>query len=48
MVRVKESKSLSKELNSKVPRLALLLGLGREGHHATLPKLSDSCLSYPC
>ena len=43
-----KSKSLAKEPNSKVPHLALPLGLGSEGHHATLPKLSDSRLSYPC
>ena len=44
MVRVKESKSLAKEPNSKVSHLALPLGWGDEGHHATLLKLSDSCL----
>ena len=48
MVRVKKSKSLAKEPNSKVPHLTLPLGLGSEGHYATLPKLLDSCLSYPC
>ena len=48
MVRVKKSKSLAKEPNSKVPYLALPLGLGSEGHHAMLPKLSDGRLSYLC
>ena len=37
MVRVKKSKSLAKEPNSKVPHLALPLRLGSEGHHAMLP-----------
>ena len=48
MVRFKESKSLAKKPNSKVSHLALPLSKGSEGHHATLPKLSDSRLSYPC
>ena len=48
MVRVKESRSLAKEPNSKVSYLALPLRRGREGHHATLSKLSDSRLSYHC
>ena len=47
MVRVKESKSLVKEPNLRVPHLASLLGLGSESYHDTLPKLSDSRLSYP-
>ena len=47
MVRIKKSKSITKEPNSKVPHLALPLRLGSEGHHATLLKLSDSRLSYP-
>ena len=48
MVRVKESKSIAKEPNSKVSHLAFPLGRGSEGHHATLPKLSCSHLSCPC
>ena len=36
-----------KEPNSMVPHLVLPLGLGSEGHHATLPKLSNCRLSYP-
>ena len=48
MVRVKESKSIAKEPNSKVSYLAFPLGWGSEGHHAMLLKLSDSRLSYPC
>ena len=48
MVEVRESRSLAIEPNSKVSHLALPLGRGREGHHATLSKLSDSRLSYPC
>ena len=47
MVRVKESKSIAKEPNSKVSHLAFPLGRGGEGHYATLPKLSGSHLSYP-
>ena len=48
MVKVKKSKSIAKEPNSKVPHLALPLRLGSEGHQAKLPKLSNSRLSYPC
>ena len=44
---LKKYKSLTKEPNPKVPHLALPFGLGNEGHHAMLPKLSDSHLSYP-
>ena len=48
MIRGKESKSIAKELNSKVSHLSFPLERGSEGHHATLPKLSGSCLSCPC
>ena len=34
----KISKSLTNKPNSKVPHLALPLGLGNENHHATPPK----------
>ena len=47
MARVKESKSLAKEPNLRVPHLAPLLRLGSESYHDTFPKISDSRLSYP-
>ena len=47
MVRVKGSKSLAKGLNSRVSHLALPLGCGSEGRHATLLKLLGNRLSCP-
>ena len=46
MVRVKESKSLTKKPNSKVSHLAFPLRLGNENHHAS-PRSDEVIVLHP-